>query len=237
MKSRPHSKVRRRFHHPSLRLLFLFLPEIFSSVGGSSVQEVIGAVGESVTFTTSVPVSGTIIYKGGTVGLVMNKQSETDQNEKFMNRLDWVSQSGFFTLSDLRTDDSGLYTVESIKEPKGRQDYQLEVYERVSAPQVKNTDSSPSELCSFLCSVRNVRGLKLDLYEDDVLLNHTSSSNTSDTTLNLHLEIKKTDDHRRRTFSCVASNRVSTEKTTIDITHYCSLNPGLNTGNYTGFCL
>lgn len=104
------------------------LSEIFSSVGGSSVQEVIGAVGESVTFTTSVPVSGTISYKGGTVGLVMNKQSETDQNEKFMNRLDWVSQSGFFTLSDLRTDDSGLYTVDSIKEPKGRQDYQLEVY-------------------------------------------------------------------------------------------------------------
>ncbi|XP_053475429.1 uncharacterized protein LOC128604360 [Ictalurus furcatus] len=234
MKSRPHSKVRRRFHHPSLSLLFLFLPEIFSSVGGSSVQEVIGAVGDSATFTTSVPVTGTISYKGGTVGLVFNKQSETDQNEKFMNRLHWVSQRGFFALSDLRTDDSGLYTVVSTKEPKGRQDYQLEVYERVSAPQVKNADSSSSEFCSLLCSVRNVRGLKLDLYEDDVLLKHTSSSSASDTTLNLHLEIKNTDNH---TFSCVASNRVSTEKTTIDITHYCSLNPGLNTGNYTGFCL
>ncbi|KAF4071298.1 hypothetical protein AMELA_G00271550 [Ameiurus melas] len=146
MKSRPDSRVRRRFHRPSLSLLFLFLSEIFSSVGGSSVQEVIGAVGESVTFTTSVPVSGTISYKGGTVGLVLNKQSETDQTEKFMDRLHWVSQSGFFTLSDLRTDDSGLYTVVSTKEPKGRQDYQLEVYERVSAPQVKNTTYSSSEV-------------------------------------------------------------------------------------------
>ncbi|XP_053475548.1 uncharacterized protein LOC128604442 isoform X2 [Ictalurus furcatus] len=218
--------MRTCFQRHRLLLLFLFLSEIFSSVGGSSVQEVIGAVGESVTFTTSVPVSGNLIYKGDTVGQVLNKQSDTNISEKFMNRLDWVSQSGFFTLSDLRTDDSGLYTVESIKEPKGRQDYQLEVYERVSAPQVKNTTYNSSEFCSLLCSVRNVRGLKLDLYEDDVLLNHTSSSNTSDTTLNLHLEIKKTDNHRWRTFSCVASNRVSTEKTTIDITHYCSLNTG-----------
>ncbi|XP_017316473.1 uncharacterized protein LOC108260594 isoform X2 [Ictalurus punctatus] len=223
--------MRTCFQRHRLLLLFLFLSEIFSSVGGSSVQEVIGAVGESVTFTTSVPVSGNLIYKGGTVGQVLNKQSDTNTSEKFMNRLDWVSQSGFFTLSDLRTDDSGLYTVESLKEPKGRQDYQLEVYERVSAPQVKNTTYNSSELCSFLCSVRNVRGLKLDLYEDDVLLNHTSSSNTSDTTLNLHLEIKKTDDHRRRTFSCVASNRVSTEKTTIDITHYCSLNTDIDDDN------
>lgn len=103
------------------------LSEIFSSVGVSSVQEVIGAVGQSVTFPISVPVSGTILYKGETVGLVFNKQSEIN-SEKFLNRLHWVNQSGFFTLSDLRTDDSGIYTVQSTKELKGKQEYQLEVY-------------------------------------------------------------------------------------------------------------
>ncbi|XP_053087068.1 SLAM family member 7-like isoform X2 [Pangasianodon hypophthalmus] len=221
MKPRLYSKPRPRFLHHSLRLLLLFLSEIFSSVGGSSVQELLGAVGESVTFPTSVPVSGNIIYKGNTVGHVFNKQSDTNVIEKFMNRLHWVSQSGFFTLSDLRTDDSGLYTAESFKEPKGKQDYQLEVYERVSAPRVMNITSSSSEFCSLLCSVRNVRGLKLFLYKDDVLLNNASSSrNTSNITLNLHLEIKKTDN---RTFSCVASNPVSKESTPINITQYCSL--------------
>ncbi|XP_053087072.1 SLAM family member 7-like isoform X2 [Pangasianodon hypophthalmus] len=208
------------FPRHRLSLLFLFISEIFSSVGGSSGQELLGAVGESVTFPTSVPVSGNLIYKGNTVGQVFNKQSDTNVSEKFMNRLHWVSQSGFFTLSDLRTDDSGLYTAESTKELKGKQDYQLEVYKRVSAPRVMKAASSSSEFCSLLCSVRNVRGLKLFLYEDDVLLNNASSSNTSNIILNLHLEIKKTDN---RTFSCVASNPVSKESTPINISQYCSL--------------
>ncbi|KAF5905512.1 SLAM family member 7-like isoform X2, partial [Clarias magur] len=212
-----------------LILLFLLISEIFSSAGESSVQDLIGAVGDSVTFPISVPVSGNIIYNSNTVGQVVNKQSDTNTSEKFVNRLQWVSQSGFFTLSDLRTDDSGLYTVESTKEQKGKQNYQLEVYERVSAPQLMNTTSSSSEFCSFLCSVRDIRGLKLSVYEDGVLLNHTSSSsssNTSDITLNLHLEIKKTNNHRERTFSCVASNPASNKTTTIIITHTCSLNTG-----------
>ncbi|KAK3507529.1 hypothetical protein QTP70_028074, partial [Hemibagrus guttatus] len=196
--------------------------EIFSSVGDSSVQEVVSAVGQSVTFPFSVPVSGTISYKGDTVGQVLNKQSEIT-GEKFLNRLHWVSQSGSFTLSDLRTDDSGLYTVQSTKEPKGKQEYQLEVYERVSAPQVMNTSSRSSEFCSLLCSVRNGRGLKLSAYEDEVLLNQTSSSSTSDITLNLHLEIKKTDNH---TFSCVASNPVSSKTTNFSFTDVCSQKRG-----------
>ncbi|XP_060771674.1 uncharacterized protein LOC132882602 [Neoarius graeffei] len=196
--------------------------QIFSSVGGSSVQEVIGAVGESFTFHTSVPVSGNLIYKSDTVVQVFNKYSDLNLSEKFVNRLHWDGQSGFFTLTDLRTEDSGLYTVESTKEVKGKQDYQLEVYERVSAPQVVNTSSNSSEFCSLLCSVRNVRGLKLFWSkENDVLLNYTSSSNSSNITLSLHLEIKTADIH---TFSCVASNPVSNEATTITITDYCSLN-------------
>ncbi|XP_053086686.1 uncharacterized protein LOC117596364 isoform X5 [Pangasianodon hypophthalmus] len=223
MKPRLYSKPRPRFLHHSLRLLLLFLSEIFSSVGGSSGQELLGAVGESVTFPIRVPVTGTISYKGNTVGYVFNKQSDTNVIEKFMNRLHWVSQIRFFTISHLRTDDSGLYTVESTKELKGKQDYQLEVYDRVSAPRVMKAASSSSEFCSLLCSVRNVRGLKLSLYKDDVLLNHTSSNNTSNITLNLHLEIKKTDNQRGRTFSCVASNPVSKESTPINITQYCSL--------------
>ncbi|KAM9449456.1 SLAM family member 7-like isoform 3-T3 [Clarias gariepinus] len=224
---RSYSSMRTHFHHHSLSLLFLLLSVIFSSAGESSVQDLIGAVGDSVTFPISVPVTGYINYKGDTVGLVFNKQSDTELSQKFVNRLQWVSQSGFFTLSDLRTDDSGLYTVQSTKEQKGKQDYQLEVYERVSAPQVMNSAFSSSEFCSFLCSVRNIKGLKLSLYEDGVLLNHTSSSDTSDITLNLHLEIKKTNNH---TFSCVASNPVSDKTTSINITHYCSLNTGADVG-------
>ncbi|GAA6074674.1 uncharacterized protein LOC113643890, partial [Tachysurus ichikawai] len=183
---------------------------IFSSIGDSSVQEVIGAVGDSVTFPLHVPVSGTISYRGDIVGLVLSNLSEIN-GEKFVNRLRWLSQSGFFTLSDLRPDDSGLYTVQNTKVQKAIQEYHLDVYERVSAPQVMNTTNSSAEFCSLLCSVRNVRGLKLVWSEDHVLLNQTISNSTSNTTLSLHLEIKKTDKDRQRSFSCVASNPVSLE--------------------------
>ncbi|KAI5086022.1 titin-like, partial [Silurus meridionalis] len=205
----------RLFH----QTLVLFpLSEIFRSVGGSSGQELIRAVGESVTFSTSVPVSGTLIYKGDTVAQVLNKVSDTNSSEKFVNRLQWLSLTGLFTLSDLRTDDSGLYTVESTRDPKRKQEYQLEVYGEVSAPQVMKTTSSSSDFCSVLCSVRNSRGLNLSLYEDGVLLNHTSSSNI---TLNLLLEIKETDNLTSKIFSCVSSNPVSNERTRINLTHYC----------------
>ncbi|GAA6074649.1 CD48 antigen-like, partial, partial [Tachysurus ichikawai] len=200
----------------------VFLSEIFSSIGDSSVQEVIGAVGNSVTFNLHVPVSGTISYKSQTVGQVFNNLSEIN-GEKFVNRLRWLSQSGFFNLSDLRPDDSGLYTVQNTKVQKAIQEYHLDVYERVSAPQVMNTNNSSAEFCSLLCSVRSVRGLKLVWSEDHVLLNQPIRSSTSNTTLSLHLEIKKTDKDRQRSFSCVASNPVSKETTTIDVTHVCSL--------------
>ncbi|KAK2865885.1 hypothetical protein Q7C36_001941 [Tachysurus vachellii] len=223
--------MRTCFPHHRLSLLCLFLSEIFSSIGDSLVQEVFGAVGDSVTFSLHVPVSGTIIYKDETVGLVFNNQSEIN-GETFVNRLHWHNQSGFFTLSDLRPDDSGLYTVESTKVQKGKQEYHLDVYERVSAPRVKKTFSS-SEFCSLLCSVRNVRGLKLVWSEDHILLNQTISNSTSNTTLSLHLEINKTDKDRQRNFSCVASNPVSKETTTFNVTKVCSLNKGTQPNHIT----
>ncbi|XP_027004147.2 uncharacterized protein LOC113643890 [Tachysurus fulvidraco] len=210
-------------------LFILLLSEIFSSIGDSSVQEVIGAVGDSVTFPLHVPVSGSIIYKSDIVGLVLNSHSEIN-DERFVNRLRWHNQRGFFTLSDLRPDDSGLYTVQSTKDIKGKQEYRLDVYERVSAPQVMNTTNSSAEFCSLLCSVRNVRGLKLVWSEDRGLLNQTISNSTSNTILSLHLEIKKTDKDRQRNFSCEASNRISKETTTIDVTHVCSLDKATRRG-------
>ncbi|XP_060744228.1 uncharacterized protein LOC132858066 [Tachysurus vachellii] len=191
--------------------------QCFSSIGDSLVQEVFGAVSDSVTFSLHVPDSGTIIYKGETVGLVLNSQSEIN-GEKFVNRLRCHNQSGFFTLSDLRPDDSGLYTVESTKVQKGKQEYHLDMYKRVSAPQVINTTNSSSEFCLLLCSVRNVRGLTLVWSEGHGLLYQTISISTSNTTLSLYLEV---------IFSCVASNPVSNETTTIDVTKVCPLDKGL----------
>ena len=227
------------------------------SVSSTTAQEELlnGAVGESVTFPTRVPVSGFIGYEGSVIGQVFNKQTDTESDEKFRDRLHWNSQSGVFTLSDLRTADSGLYTVESTKEEKRKQDYQLMVYgecvsqcimkwistdqqlllsglsfysvvpDKVSAPQLIKLNTSPpeSELCSVLCSVRNVRGLNLSWFKGGVLLNHTSSSSTDDT-LSLPLDIQQPDNDP---YSCVASNPVSKQTTTVDITLHCFYYPGM----------
>ncbi|XP_036420158.1 uncharacterized protein LOC118803770 [Colossoma macropomum] len=158
------------------------------------------------------------MYGGRTIGQVLNKQTETDITEEFKNRLHWDSQSGFFTLSDLRTDDSGVYTVQSTKEEKRQQAYQLNMYDKVSVPQVikLNSSSAESELCLLQCSVRNVRGLNLFWFKGDVLLNHINSSRFDDT-LNLPLEITSNND----IFSCVASNPASKQTTTVNLTEHC----------------
>uniref|UniRef100_A0A3B1JFP9 Ig-like domain-containing protein n=1 Tax=Astyanax mexicanus TaxID=7994 RepID=A0A3B1JFP9_ASTMX len=180
------------------------------------VEVLNGAVGESVKFSTRVPTTGTIEYKDRTIGVVFNKQSDTDSNEKFKNRLSWSSE--FFTLSDLRSDDSGVYIVESTKEEKAKQVYQL-IVTNVSR------NSSESDLCLLQCSVRNVRGLNLSWFRGNVQLNQISSSNISspETTLNLPLEIQQIDKH---IFSCEASNPVSKQNITVNSTELCLQKPG-----------
>ncbi|KAL6466563.1 hypothetical protein MHYP_G00243670 [Metynnis hypsauchen] len=212
-----------KFHHQRWTLLFFGLWEIFisESVSSTSAQKVMnGAVGESVTLPTRVFVSGTIGYKGDTIGLMTNNQIQSFR--EFKNRLHWDGQSGFFTLSDLRTDDSGVYTVDNSAEVK-KEVYELNVYDKVSTPQVIKLNSSPSESehCSLLCSVKNVRGLNLFWFKGKVLLNHINSSSLNDT-LNLPLETERSDNDP---YSCVASNPVSKQTTTVHITEYCSHNP------------
>ncbi|KAL6466564.1 hypothetical protein MHYP_G00243680 [Metynnis hypsauchen] len=212
-----------KFHHQRWTLLFFCLWEIFIcvSVSSTSAQKLLnGAVGESITLPTRVFVSGTIGYKGDTIGLMINDQTQSFR--EFMNRLHWDSQSGFITLSDLRTDDSGVYTVDNPKEDK-KEVYELNVYDKVSTPQVIKLNSSPSEseLCSLQCSVRNVRGLTLSWFKAKVLLNHIKSSSLNDT-LNLPLETETSDSN---TYSCVASNPVSKQTNTVHITELCPHNP------------
>uniref|UniRef100_A0A4W4EBW3 Ig-like domain-containing protein n=1 Tax=Electrophorus electricus TaxID=8005 RepID=A0A4W4EBW3_ELEEL len=179
----------------------------------------------SLTFPTRVPLTGTIQYEGRNIGLVLNKNSDTETDEKFKNRLHWDNQTGLFTLSDLRTEDSGGYTVESSKESKIKQEYQLEVYKNVPAPQVTSSSNSSSDntLCSFLCSVISERGLVLFWYKDNFILNRTGSSSLN-AILHLPLEIEKPENEN---FTCVVSNPVSNKTTTANITTLCHHSSGI----------
>ncbi|XP_076875521.1 SLAM family member 5-like isoform X2 [Brachyhypopomus gauderio] len=202
-------------------LLFLCVSVMFTST--SAERTVVNSVvGTSLTFPTWVPLSGSIQYEGRTIGQVLNKVIDTDTVERFKNRLHWDIQTGLFTLTDLNTGDSGAYTVESLKDPYVKVEYQLEVYETVSVPNVTATHSSPDKnLCSLLCSVRNVRGLSLFWYKGNVKINHTGNSSLN-AIVYLPLEIENSDND---SFTCVASNPISNKTTTVNITTHCLHSP------------
>ncbi|KAG9260035.1 hypothetical protein AMEX_G27694, partial [Astyanax mexicanus] len=181
------------------------------------VEVLNGAVGESVIFSTRVPVTGTIIYEGRSIGQVLNKQSDTEHEEKFKNRLSWSSE--FFTLSDLRSDDSGVYTLNVYGTFSQIVFLYFVVSDKVSTPRVTNLShySPESDLCLLQCSVRNVRGLNLTWFRGNVQLNQTNSS-SPETTLILPLEIQQID---KDIFSCEASNPVSKQSITVNFTKLC----------------
>uniref|UniRef100_A0A4W4EEQ2 Ig-like domain-containing protein n=1 Tax=Electrophorus electricus TaxID=8005 RepID=A0A4W4EEQ2_ELEEL len=170
-----------------------------------------------------VPLTGTIHYEGRNIGVVLNKNTDTETDEKFKNRLHWDNQTGLFTLSDLRTEDSGGYTVESSKDRFLFISFLHFFPENVPAPQVTSSSNSSSDntVCSLLCSVINGRGLVLFWYKDNFILNRTSSSNLN-AILHLPLEIEKP---KNDNFICVVSNPVSNKTTTANITTLCYHSP------------
>ncbi|XP_066518011.1 SLAM family member 5-like isoform X13 [Hoplias malabaricus] len=222
-------KMKTCFQHKGWIPQFTLLTVIFSFVAASTTsgqKVLIRAVGESLQFPTSVPVSGDIEFKGSTIGTVFNKQTDINLTEEFKNRLHWNSQSGLFTLSDLRMEDSGVYKLESTKKPRITQYHQLNVYDKVSAPRVTNTttnSSSENKLCSLLCSVKNVKEMNLCWIKSSVILKQTYSSNYNDT-VHLPLEIQQRDHDK---YSCVASNPVSNQTAVIYIKELCQISAGM----------
>ncbi|KAJ8373063.1 hypothetical protein AAFF_G00271910 [Aldrovandia affinis] len=98
-------------------------------LGVSSAQNVVlnGVVGESVAFPDAVKKSGTLTYKGDeqhTIGDVTGGQF-TGFRE---GRVQWNSTTGLFSISGLKVDDSGMYTLlNNDAEPSKEYQYQLNV--------------------------------------------------------------------------------------------------------------
>ncbi|XP_071263155.1 SLAM family member 5-like [Salvelinus alpinus] len=176
--------------------------------------QVKGIVGKSLSFPVVVLKSGSLLY--GDLGSIAHvhpgKQSNTNLVKKFKNRIHWNNVTGFFTLSDLQIDDSGVYTVENTDggEEKTTRIFQLTVY-FLSKPQVTVHDNIS---CSVVCSVENGRDVTLSWYRVEIL-NQTSSPD-----LNLTLSLPlKVDVQTRDSYRCEAANPVSKE--TAVIPHSC----------------
>ncbi|XP_029605259.1 uncharacterized protein LOC115191613 [Salmo trutta] len=150
--------------------------------------------------------SGSLLY--GDLGSIAQvypvKQSNTNLKKRFKNRLHWNNVTGFFTLSDLQIDDSGVYTVENAEdEEKTTHTFQLTVYYVLSKPQVTVHDNIS---CSVVCSMENGREVTLSWYGGGEIINQTSSPDHI--TLSLPLKV---DEQNRDSYRCEAANPVSKE--------------------------
>ncbi|KAJ8335973.1 hypothetical protein SKAU_G00393160 [Synaphobranchus kaupii] len=121
-----------------------------------------GIVGGSITFLTPVLRTGSLLYKGlGAAAMVLNGISDTELMGKFKGRLQWDSQTGLFTITHLRTEDSGTYAVDCKDGQTKLVTFQLEVYKNVSTPTVMWTQLGRKN-CSVRCSVENGKETEKD---------------------------------------------------------------------------
>uniref|UniRef100_A0A673YDM4 Hepatocyte cell adhesion molecule-like n=1 Tax=Salmo trutta TaxID=8032 RepID=A0A673YDM4_SALTR len=168
--------------------------------------QVKGIVGTFLSFPERVLKSGNLLYGdlGNIAQVYPGKQSNTNLEKRFKNRLHWNNVTGVFTLSDLQIDDSGVYTVENADaEEKMTHAFQLTVYYVLSKPQVTVHDNIS---CSVVCSVENGREVTLSWYRGGEILNQISSPDHI--TLSLPLKV---DEQNRDSYRCEAANPVSKE--------------------------
>ncbi|XP_038837757.1 SLAM family member 5-like isoform X1 [Salvelinus namaycush] len=181
----------------------------------SETRQVKGVVGQSLSFPERVNKSGNLLH--GDLGSIANvypgKEGKITLEKRFENRIHLNSVTRYFTLSDLKIDDAGVYTVEDT-DGGGKNKFELTVYNVVSKPQVTGCDSSS---CRAVCSVDNEKEVTLTSYRGEEILNQTSSPDLT-TDLSLYLEVEGK--NYNSTYSCVAANPISNE--TVPVPKCCS---------------
>ncbi|XP_066574657.1 SLAM family member 8 [Amia ocellicauda] len=180
-----------------------------------------GIVGEALSFNSSVSQNGFLNYGGSNIAMVLGGQI-TGPKGRFDGRLHWDNETGLFHITELSNQDSGEYIVQDTGGQRRVTVFQLTVYNSVSKPEVTNK-TQVSVQCPLLCSVSNGREVTLSWYREgeEKPLKHTSSPDLN-TPLTLPLETEGLS----HSYSCVATNPVSTQNTTVHPADYCTVDPG-----------
>uniref|UniRef100_A0A3B5BI20 Ig-like domain-containing protein n=1 Tax=Stegastes partitus TaxID=144197 RepID=A0A3B5BI20_9TELE len=178
-----------------------------------------GSEGGNITLPTSVGELGLLFYKITTLAVVQNWVLDIWQ-QHYRDRLLWNRTTGLFTITGLRKDDSGIYTVES----KGKglvKSYNLTVYGNLNFPIIFNhffkTLNVTSESCFLLCSVDKATEITLRWYKDEEMLKQVSSTDS--------LLLTVTEQNLSSSYRCEAGNPAENRTVDVDVKTLCS---GLN---------
>ncbi|XP_047432359.1 CD48 antigen-like [Mugil cephalus] len=188
-------------------IIFLFLVRL--SETEEVMKNLTGSVGGNITLPDPVMERGFLAYGVNVIASVKQREYEIEE-DIYMNRLHWDQTTGLFTLTGLKTVDSGVYSVGSRKGRTFTTSYKLSVFDPVPSPAVEKLSLS-SESCSLLCSV--AEETTLSWYKDEEILNQSSSA------VSLLLSVHEQD--FSSSFRCVASNPTEKKTLPVDVTMFC----------------
>ncbi|XP_077081496.1 CD48 antigen-like [Siphateles boraxobius] len=195
--------------------------------------------GDSVTLNTDVTEiheDDDILWKYGAEKSLIAKMNKKKQNfstfnvpdGRFRDRLKLDDQTGSLTITNTRTDHTGVYQLEISGAKKSSKTLNVSVYARLPVPVIISNSSqcsSSSSNCSLVCSsVLNVCDATLSWYAGISVLSSISVCDLS-ISLSLPLEVEYQD---KNTYSCVLNNPISNQTTHLDINtlcHTCAVPP------------
>ncbi|XP_073669658.1 SLAM family member 5-like isoform X2 [Paramisgurnus dabryanus] len=138
-------------------------------------------------------------------------------DERFIDRLQLNNQTGDLTITNITTEDSGLYQIVIRNTEKTSYRFHVTVYARMPVPVITRDSSSVSN-CVLMCSVMNVRDVRdvsLSWYKGNSLLSSISVSDLNISSISLHLKCLND------SYSCVVNNPISNQTQHLNITDVC----------------